>query len=71
MAKDDTLKRGIKNVFEALKNEGWIEQVAVYNVNTANQMHYIPWHAVLREDSKTTPVRIVHNASKKGKNGLS
>ena len=58
-------------MFDTLKAEGFVEKVPACDINTANQSHYIPWHAVLREESKTTPVRIVHNASKKGSNGLS
>ena len=42
---------------------GIIEVVDQSEVTPSNQVHYLPQHAVLREDKATTKLRIVYDAS--------
>ena len=46
-----------------------IEKVDNPSIQTGNQTHYLPHHAVVREDKKTTKLRIVYDASART-NGL-
>ncbi|KAL9955947.1 hypothetical protein ACROYT_G037353 [Oculina patagonica] len=62
----DTYDAIIKEQEEA----GIIERVA--ELETADKIHYLPHHAVVRKDAKTTKVRVVYDASsKEGKGGVS
>ncbi|XP_046145637.1 uncharacterized protein LOC123988922 [Osmia bicornis bicornis] len=54
--------------YEAL---GHMERVPTVPVQTTNQIYYIPHHAVLRESSSTTRLRVVFNASRRTSNGTS
>ena len=82
----NSLKR-LKNQIERLKNApenmkvydeiikeqaevGIIERVP--ELETPDKVHYLPHHAVIRNEAKTTKVRVVYDASsKKGKGGVS
>ena len=44
-------------------NRGIIEVVDKPQARTNHQVHYLPHHAVIREDKKTTKLRIVYDAS--------
>ena len=49
---------------------GVVERVP--ELGTAEKIHYLPHHAVIRKDAKTTKLRVVYDASsKEGKNGVS
>ena len=72
MKKDFALRDGIHKIVETLVDEGIVEKVPFKErVHSGHQIHYLPWHAVLKPDHPTTPVRLVHKASQKDKNGLS
>lgn len=82
----NSLKR-LKNQIERLKNApenmkaydeiikeqaevGIIERVP--ELETPDKVHYLPHHAVIRNEAKTTKVRVVYDASsKEGKGGVS
>lgn len=46
-------------------NRGIVEIVEQTEVSDDRQVHYIPHHAVIREDKTTTKLRIVYDASAK------
>ena len=46
-------------------NKGMVEPVAEPKENNVRQIHYLPHHAVLREDKATTKLRVVYDASAK------
>ena len=43
--------------------EGIVEKVAT--LDSVEQIHYLPYHAVVRKEAKTTKVRVVYDASAK------
>ena len=81
----NSLKR-LKGQIERLQNEPDVlraydavikEQAAlgvverVPELETAEKIHYLPHHAVIRKDAKTTKLRVVYDASSmEGKNGV-
>ena len=70
LEKDPKLRQEVNDVFQALNEEGMIEKVPEEELNNPSTHHLI-WHPVRRPGHPTTPVRIVNNASKPGRNGLS
>ena len=48
-------------------SKGMVETVAESKENNVRQIHYLPHHAVLREDKATTKLRVVYDASAKTK----
>ena len=69
--KNDPEKRNtVHKIFAEQLQLGVLELVSSTET-TANKVHYLPWHLVIRPGHPTTPVRIVKNASFKGRNGLS
>ena len=70
MDKNPEMKKNINKVFKSLEEQQMIEKVPKEELEN-HQAHYLIWHAVNRPDHPTTPVRVVNNASKKGRNGVS
>ena len=68
--KDPTLRQGVNDVLGTLRDEGMIEKVPNEELNNPLS-HYLMWHTVVRPGHPTTPVRVVNNASKPGRNGIS
>ena len=64
------IKEAVNSIVHELEGSHIIEKVPYKELEAPNQ-HYLIWHTVLRPGHPTTPVRIVHNASRKDKNGLS
>ncbi|XP_075150715.1 uncharacterized protein LOC142224817 [Haematobia irritans] len=72
LEKDPELARKYHDVLEEYLTLGHMEK-ATRNDNTRSnsfETFYLPHHAVLRPESRTTKVRVVFNASKKSSNGL-
>ena len=46
-------------------SKGMVEAVSEPKENNVRQIHYLPHHAVLREDKATTKLRVVYDASAK------
>ena len=70
LAKKPELKEKVVKILEKQLEEGIIEKVTEED-SQERQVHYVPWHTVIREWHETTPIRIVYNLSNKDKNGLS
>ena len=78
-------RKGILDFHEELKERGFVTKVACLNkeqqsvIETSNVKHFLPWRAVFRMDSISTPCRMVTDPSitqfnkilAKGKNQLS
>ena len=63
------LKENYSQVFSDLEKEGIIEEVT--SLETDNPVFYLPHRPVVREDSLSTKIRPVFDASAKGPNGVS
>ena len=61
--KSPALLKNCNNIINDYLNEGIIEPVS--DNDTSNAIHYLPHLPVLREESDTTKVRIVYDASAK------
>ena len=68
--KNPEMRKNINQVFKGLEENNMIEKVPKEELEK-HPSHYLIWHAVNRPDHPTTPIRVVHNASKKGRNGIS
>ena len=55
------------SIMEYVKN-GWAERVSAPECSTIKPIYYMPHRAVYRDNSETTKVRIVFNASSRAKN---
>ena len=67
---DPTVLNAYDGIIKEQEEVGIIERVA--ELETHEQVHYLPHHAVIRKDAKTTKVRVVYDASsKEGKGGVS
>jgi len=55
------------NIIKQQEEVGIIERVT--NLDVADKVHYLPHHAVIRRDAKTTKVRVVYDASSKDTKG--
>ena len=53
-------------VMQEQLRQGIIEKVDETLQNTGNIVHYIPHHAIIRQDKQTTKLRIVYDASARG-----
>ncbi|XP_018392978.1 PREDICTED: uncharacterized protein LOC108772032 [Cyphomyrmex costatus] len=63
-----SLYRDFLTEYETL---GHMTKVTPAEIVTSNQVYYIPHHAVLRDSSATTRLRVVFNASCRTSNGMS
>ena len=70
LAKKTELKEKVEQILNKQLEEGIIEEVPEEG-NKGGQIHYVPWHTVIREWHETTPIRIVYNLSYQDKLGLS
>lgn len=68
--KDETLKSKYTEVIEEYITLNHIELIPEAEIDLENSI-YLPHHAVVRDDKTTTKVRVVFDASCKGKNNLS
>lgn len=68
--KDEYLKLKYRDVIDEYLTLGHMEEVPKSEVNNAKAI-YLPHHAVIRQDKDTTKVRVVFDASCKGKNNQS
>ena len=66
-SKDQKLVNDYANIIEEQKELNIIEKVNTYYA--VGQTHYLPHRAVKREEKKTTPIRIVFDASCKSRRG--
>ena len=70
LKKDPEKRNTVHKIFAEQLQLGVLELVSSTETS-AGKVHYLPWHLVERPGHPTTPVRIVKNASFKGRNGLS
>ncbi|XP_064072091.1 uncharacterized protein LOC135193463 [Vanessa tameamea] len=69
-SKDPILKTKYQEVISEYLKLDHMEEVPPEDINNPKAI-YLPHHAVIRNDKETTKVRIVYDASCKGKNNLS
>lgn len=68
LSKDDSLRQSYIKFMSEYLSLGHME---LSEPNSSSQRYYIPHHAVIKESSSTTKVRVVFDASCKSNNGLS
>ena len=67
---DPTVLNAYDGIIKEQEEVGIVERVT--ELETTEKIHYLPHHAVIRKDAKTTKVRVVYDASsKEGKRGVS
>ena len=71
LEKDKELKSRYDEVFRELEASGIIQEVPAEEMGTSGPVYYLPHHPVVREQSLSTKVRPVFDASCKGLNGVS
>ena len=70
LQKEPDILREYDNIIAEQLSQGVVEQVS--ELEPCGKEHYLPHHAVVRRDAKTTKVRVVYDASsKEGKKGVS
>ena len=58
------MKREYNAVIQDQLRQGIVEEVTEHSqVHTEGKVHYLPHHAVIRQDKQTTKLRIVYDAS--------
>ena len=70
LTRDPGLKESYSAAMKDYFDQGHAEKVPDEELN-ADQVYYMPHHAVIRESSSTTKVRVVFDASAKTSNGVS
>ncbi|XP_064649968.1 uncharacterized protein LOC135501660 [Lineus longissimus] len=68
---DPELKQRYDQVFREYESSGFIVEVLAHEMENPNPTFYLPHRPVVREDSLTTKVRPVFDASASGYNGVS
>ncbi|XP_048580427.1 uncharacterized protein LOC116614572 [Nematostella vectensis] len=63
LQKEPDIRAEYDAIIKQQVESGIIERV--YELESANKVHYLPHHAVVRKEAKTTKVRIVYDASSK------
>ena len=67
---DPTVLNAYDGIIKEQEEVGIVERVT--ELETTEKIHYLPHHAVIQKDAKTTKVRVVYDASsKEGKRGVS
>ena len=69
--KDHTLRKRYDDVFQDYLQKGIIEPVPPNEMETSNPLHYLCHQAVIREEAKSTKIRVVFDASAAVRGGLS
>ncbi|KMQ89769.1 gag-pol polyprotein precursor [Lasius niger] len=70
LSTQESLSKLYIDFIQEYKNMGHMIEVK-NSTNQSNLVHYLPHHGVLRENSRTTKLRVVFNGSSRTSNGLS
>lgn len=71
LSRDPKLAEQVQAYFDAYINEGHLRPATVDEIADTANCYFMPHHAVLKESSTTTKVRVVFDASAKTSNGYS
>ncbi|XP_005097005.1 uncharacterized protein LOC101851945 [Aplysia californica] len=71
LSKNPQLRERYDSVLADLEKDGIIHEISQDELETEQTVFYLPHRPVVREDSITTKVRPVFDASARGKNGIS